>query len=91
MPFPFRPGLVAEPLTFGFEAGADWLVIAGRDGVLHGLALDGSPPEVLPRAYRNGAVLKQVNAVLGVTGGVVVCGRMPVSDSPTVEAPRRGA
>ncbi len=86
VPFPFRPGLVTEPLLVGFEAGHDWLVIAGRDGVLHGLALDGSPPEVLPRALRDGVVLKQVEAILGVTSGVVVCGRMVVDSGPTVSA-----
>jgi hypothetical protein len=86
VPFLFRPGLVAEPLLVGFEAGHDWLVIAGRDGVLHGLALDGTPPEVLPRSFRNGVVLKQVEAILGVTGGVVVCGRMVVGSGPTVSA-----
>jgi hypothetical protein len=85
---------VAEPYQFGFAADGEWLVAAGPNGVLHGLALDGSPPEVLPRAYRDGAVLTRVDAVLGVNGGVVVCGRMtpvagrglrdPVSPAVTV-------
>jgi hypothetical protein len=74
--FPFRPGLVAEPTGFGFDAAGEWVVIAGRDGYLHGLTLDGSPPEVLPRAFGNGVVLRHVDAVLGVNDGVVVCGRM---------------
>jgi hypothetical protein len=74
--FPFRPGLVAEPTGFGFDTAGDWLVIAGRDGFLHGLTLDGSPPEVLPRAFGNGVVLRHVDAILGVNDGVVVCGRM---------------
>ena len=78
VPFPFRPGLVGDPLHFGFAADGGWLVIAGREGRLHGLAFDDTPPEVLPRPYRNGVVLKQVDAVLGVTGGAVVCGRMAV-------------
>jgi hypothetical protein len=76
IPFPFRPGLVAEPTGFGFDAAGEWVVAAGRDGFLHGLALDGSPPEVLPRACRDGAVLRHIDAVLGVNDGVVVCGRM---------------
>ncbi|QJW98883.1 hypothetical protein [Frigoriglobus tundricola] len=87
VPFPFRPGLVADPLQFGFATDGDWLVVAGREGVLHGLALDGTPPEVLPRAFRNGAVLKHVDVVLGLIGGVVVCGRMVVP-SGAAEAPR---
>ncbi len=82
VPFPFRPGLVAEPVQFGFDADGEWLVVVGRDGVLHGLTLDGSPPEVLPRAYRLGSALKDVDAILGVTGGVVVCGRMAASAEP---------
>jgi hypothetical protein len=84
VPFPFRPGLVAEPTGFGFDAAGDWLVILGRDGVLHGLDRDGSPPEVLPRAFAGGAVLKQVDAVLGVTGGVVVCGRVKFTSDNTI-------
>jgi hypothetical protein len=76
VPFPFRPGLVAEATGLGFDVGGEWLVTAGRDGVLHGLSFDGSPPEVLPRAFHDGAVLKQVEAILGVPDGVVVCGRL---------------
>jgi hypothetical protein len=81
VPFPFRPGLIAEPLQFGFDADGDWLVIAGRDGILQSLALNGTPPEVLPRSYQDGVVLKQVEAVLGVADGVVVCGRMAIRDA----------
>jgi hypothetical protein len=77
--FPFRPGLVAEPTGFGFDAAGDWVVVAGRDGFLHGLDLDGSPPEVLPRPCRDGVVLRHIDAVLGVNDGVVVCGRMRLS------------
>ncbi|WP_439620513.1 hypothetical protein [Gemmata sp.] len=76
VPFPFRTGLVAEPHQFGFDADCEWCVIAGANGVLHGLALDGSAPEVLPRAVHGGTTLQEVDAVLGITGGVVVCGRI---------------
>jgi len=82
VPFPFRPGWVVEATDLGFDTGGEWLVMAGRDGVLHGLAFDGLPPEVLPRAFRDGAVLKQVDAILGVPDGVVVCGRL----TPTVQS-----
>ena len=77
VPFPFRPGLVSPPQMFAFDADGDWLVAAGKDGILHGLAWDGTPVEVLPRPFRDGMVLKEVEAVLGVPGGVAVCGRMP--------------
>ena len=82
VPFPFRPGIVVEPVQFGFEANGEWLVMAGRDGLLQALAFDGSAPEVLPRPFRNGTVLKQVDAILGVNGGVVVCGRIRVPAAP---------
>jgi hypothetical protein len=78
VPFPFRPGLLAEPQAFGFDADGEWLVMVGQNGILQGLAFDGLAAEVLPRAFCDGVVLDQVDAVLGVTGGVVVCGRMNV-------------
>jgi hypothetical protein len=74
--FPFRPGLLGEPQELGFDADGEWLVAASRDGILHALSLDGGAPEILPRAYIHGRVLKQVSAILGVSGGVAVCGRM---------------
>lgn len=76
IPFPFRPGLLGEPQVLGFDAAGEWLVGASRDGVLHALTLDGSPAEILPRACVRGRVLKQISDILGVTGGVVVCGRL---------------
>lgn len=81
VPFPFRPGLVAEPHLFGFDPDGEWCVIAGANGVLHGLALDGSAPEVLPRAFHGGTTLQEVDTVLGVTGGVVVCGRIAIDET----------
>jgi len=80
--FPFRPGLVAEPVSLSFDADAEWLATAGPQGVLQGLALDGAPPEVLPRAFHGGAVLKTVDAVLPLAGGVAVCGRLDDGDAP---------
>ncbi|MFO0826497.1 MAG: hypothetical protein U0792_25820, partial [Gemmataceae bacterium] len=85
MPFPFRPGLVVDPQGFGFDADGEWCVIVGPNGVLHGLAFDGSPPDVLPRACHDGIVLRQVDAILGVNGGVVVCGRMAAERTPDSE------
>jgi hypothetical protein len=83
--FPFRPGVVGEVLTFGFDAAGEWLVIAGPQGTLHGLMFDGGPPEVLPRAFHDGAVLKQVDAVLGLAGGVAVCGRLTLTRPTQVD------
>ncbi|CAN5197553.1 hypothetical protein BH11PLA2_BH11PLA2_37460 [soil metagenome] len=73
--FPFRPGLLGDPQTLAFSGDGEWLAIGCRDGTLHALAMDGTPPEVLPRAFQNG-VLKTVHAILGVTNGIVVCGTM---------------
>ncbi|MBX3401160.1 MAG: hypothetical protein KF873_20700 [Gemmataceae bacterium] len=78
--FPFRPGLVAEPAVFGFDGSGEWLVAASRDGIVQAITLDGEPPEVLPRAYRDGSVLKSVEAIFGTNDGVAVCGRMMLDD-----------
>jgi hypothetical protein len=85
--FQFRPGLLGEPQHLGFDADGEWLVLAGREGVLQGMPVNGTPPEVLPRPFRAGRVLKQVDAILGVTGGVVVCGKMFLPDGPTATVP----
>lgn len=74
--FPFRPGLVVEPVGLSFDADAEWLVAVGPQGVLHGLTLDNAPAEVLPRPFHGGAVMKQVDVVLPLAGGVAVCGRL---------------
>ncbi|MFO0805550.1 MAG: hypothetical protein U0791_20805 [Gemmataceae bacterium] len=74
--FPFRPGLVTTIERMGFDADGEWLVTAGRNGNLQAVGANGGAPEVLPRAFRGGGVLRTVEALLGVRGGVVVCGRM---------------
>ena len=76
VPFPFRAGLVAEPMMLGFSADGDTCVAVSRNGIPHAIRTDGVPVEVLPRAFRSGVALKQVEAVLGVDNGVVLCGRM---------------
>lgn len=78
--FPFRPGIVADPIVFGFDGPGEWLVTASRDGILQAIPTTGEPPEVWPRPYRNGAVLKSVDKILGVMDGVVVCGQMNLPD-----------
>lgn len=78
IPFPFRPGILSELVVGGFDASGDWAVVCGREGMPHLIedGVDGAP-EVLPRAFRDHQVLRNVDAVLGVMGGVVVCGRIP--------------
>lgn len=76
IPFPFCPGMVGEPQNLAFDAEGEWLVISTRDGVLMGLALDGKPPEILPRAYSGGVVLQRIITILSVSDGVVVVGVM---------------
>lgn len=74
--FPFRAGLVSDIAHIGFDAAGEWVVVVGRDGCVQAKHLTaGSPVEVLPRAYRTGDALTRVEAVVGVTGGVVVCGK----------------
>ncbi|QEL19627.1 hypothetical protein [Limnoglobus roseus] len=78
--FAFRPGVVAEPAMFGFDGPGEWLVAAAKDGVLQAFTLGDEPPEVLPRPFRDGVVMDAVEAILGVTDGVVVCGRMALAN-----------
>ncbi len=79
VPFPFRAGLAADVEQLGFDADGNWVVVVGRGGMVHAKNLtDDGQVEVLPRAFRDGEVLRRVHAVLGVAGGVVVCGEMPL-------------
>ena len=74
--FPFRFGL-AGPIgkdLFDFDEHGEWLLTASRHGMLHAWRTDGEGMEILPRAYHEGAVLTDIRAVLGVTGGFVVIG-----------------
>jgi hypothetical protein len=76
--FPFRFGVVHRidrPL-FDFDHGVGWLLLCTHRGMLHAWKLDGTRAEVLPRAVVGGEVLEQVEAVLGVADGFVVCGRI---------------
>lgn len=77
VPFPFAVGLVTNAERAAFDTENEWVMTAGRDGALSLLKLDGSPPEVVPRASRDGLVMTVVEAVLGMPGGFVVCGRLP--------------
>ncbi len=88
--FPFRPGLVGEVTLIGLDAAGTCVVAVTREGVPQLLTSGDTAPEILPRAMRGKHVLRQVEAVLGVRGGVVLCGRMTLPAPPigvTVAAP----
>jgi hypothetical protein len=93
VPFPFRPGLIAEPILLGFSAEGDVCVAVSRSGIPHAIRTDGSPVEVLPRAFHGRAVLRKVEAVLGVANGVVLGGLLTTGPGasqtiiPEVESP----
>jgi hypothetical protein len=76
VPFPFRFGIVQgqTPHLFDFDLSGEWLVEVGQRGMLHAWQPDGPGIEVLPRGFVDGATLNQVDALLGVAGGVVACG-----------------
>ncbi|HEY1376559.1 MAG TPA: hypothetical protein VGF55_07180 [Gemmataceae bacterium] len=74
--YPFRPGLLGVPQGLAFDAVGEHLLVLGPNGLLHLAKLDGSAPAVLPRAMFNGMPLTAVEAILGVDGGFVACGRV---------------
>ena len=78
VPFPFRFGVthrIDRPL-FDFDHAGRRLLLCTHRGLLHAWDVDGSAAEVLPRAFVEGEVLEQVDAVLGVADGFVVAGRV---------------
>lgn len=74
--FPFRLGALAPfpDSHFTFDDAGDWLLLAGRHGLLHAWRADGSGSEMLPRARVEGQILDAVDAVVGVAGGFFVAG-----------------
>jgi hypothetical protein len=77
--YPFRPGLLDTPQRLAFDATGDWLAVAGPDGLLQVARIGATAAEVLPRAFKDGVPLTDVDALLGVAGGFVVGGRMKVN------------
>ena len=75
IPFPFRFGLTNRVVDLAFDAGGFRLMAATTQGFLHVWTLADGAVEVLPRGHREGQILKDVQAVLGVSNGFVVCGR----------------
>jgi hypothetical protein len=80
-PFRLRAAGAYGRGRFDFDYAGEWLLAAGRDGMLHAWKADGSQMEVLPRGIYRGTPLNAVDAVVGVAGGFAVigsCGRQPV-------------
>jgi hypothetical protein len=76
--FPFRFGLDRRlgVRLFDFDGAGEWLLTTGAAGHLHLDKLDGSHMEMLPRAMIGDNVLTQIDTVLGVAGGFVICGQI---------------
>jgi hypothetical protein len=76
IPFPFRFGLTDRVNDLVFDTGGRRLMAASVHGFLHVWALADGSVELIPRGCREGEVLKDVHAVLGVENGFVVCGQL---------------
>lgn len=76
--FPLRFGITGPLGPFAFDRSGGWFLASSGNGMLHVARMDGTRAEVLPRGFWKGSVLKQVEAVLGVADGFVVCGRADV-------------
>lgn len=76
VPYPFRFGSHNHHhrLRFAFDYAGEWLLLATVQGVLCATRTDGSGSEVWPRPFVGNAVLREVEAVVGVAGGFVVAG-----------------
>lgn len=75
VPYPFRFGLTNRLVDVTFDASGTQLMSASVGGFLHVWTLSDGAMEVIPRGANEGQVLKDVQAVLGVENGFVVCGR----------------
>jgi hypothetical protein len=78
VPFPFRFGVtqrIERPL-FDFDDSCQWLLLSTYHGLLHAWKIDGSAAEILPRGMLSDhdSILDQVETVIGVADGFVVCG-----------------
>ena len=74
--FPFRLGALAAFADdqFAFDESGEWLLLAGRQGLLHAWRTDGSDAEMLPRVRIEGETINDVRAVVGVADGFLVAG-----------------
>jgi hypothetical protein len=77
--FPFRFGLASnhERFLFAFDQDGNHVLTAAQFGMLCVTKCDGTTHEILPRALVGGRILTEIDQVLGVSGGFVVCGSLP--------------
>jgi len=75
IPFPFRFGLTNRVVDVAFDLGGERLLAATVSGFLHCWTLADGSVEVVPRGEYGGAVVRAVQAVVGVGNGFAVCGR----------------
>jgi hypothetical protein len=76
IPYPFRFGVTGRlsESRFDFDHAGEWVLALGQNGMLHASKIDGSVAEMLPRPMYRGALILQIEAILGVAGGFVVVG-----------------
>src|SRR5262249_18466486 len=76
--YPFRFGMPGKVLNglFDFDGAGEWLFTACQRGMLYACRTDGSAKKLLPRGVFQNSVLTNPDAVLGITGGIVVGGRI---------------
>jgi hypothetical protein len=74
--FPFRLGISrpVEGRLLAFDEAGDWLFLGSGTGLVHAWRIDGSDAEVLPRGTVGGHPLAELEALIGVAGGLVACG-----------------
>ncbi len=78
--FPFRFAAPHGPeqneygFSLAFDADGEWLFTASRGGLIHDYKLDGTQAEILPRGVWRHAPLDRIESLVGVAGGVCVCG-----------------
>ena len=74
IPFPFHFGADSFIGYCDFDYEGERFVTASREGMLHAWKTDGGHIEILPRAFHLQRVLRHVQGMIGVAGGVVVAG-----------------
>jgi hypothetical protein len=76
IPYPFRFGLTNRVVDLAFDTGGARLIATTVGGFIFVWALADGSVEVVPRGGNEGQVVKDVQAILEMENGFVVCGRM---------------